>query len=151
MCTKLRTNPCMHFGLLFSLWCHPWARLVDSVCLLIVSLPSPGRSILPPGCYTKLCECCLIFHCGSLYLFTSAVDEAFQETVMIGSILQAEQSIMNNIRDWLSHMGCISSWYIHWLDVPSVSAPFFPCISHRQDKFLVEGFVGILMSPSLPL
>jgi hypothetical protein len=53
--------------------------------------------------------------CISFYLLK---DEAFRETVMLGSGLQAEQSIINSVRDWLYHqMGlkAVIGWQVLWM------------------------------------
>jgi hypothetical protein len=46
MCRGPRSSPCMFFGWWFNL-CEPlWARLVDSVGLIVMSLTPPAHSIL---------------------------------------------------------------------------------------------------------
>jgi hypothetical protein len=41
---------------------------------------------------------------------------------MLCSCLQAEQSIINSVRGWLSPTEWVSSWASHWLTIPSVSS-----------------------------
>ena len=68
---------------------------------------------------------------------------------MLGSYVQTEQNIISSVRDWCLPMGWVSSWASYWLTTPSISAPSYPCISYKQDKFWVERFVGGLVSLSL--
>lgn len=49
------------------------------------------------------------------------LDEASQETAVLGSCLQAQPSVINSVKGWLSPMGWGSDWGSHWLAVPSVS------------------------------
>ena len=54
---------------------------------------------------------------------------------MLGSCLQAQQSIINSIRGWLSHMEWVSSWGSHWLAIPSVCYIFIPANLVGRTKF----------------
>ena len=47
---------------------------------------------------------------------------ASQKTVMLGSCLQAQQSIINSVRGWCLPMEWNSIWGSHFLAIPSVSA-----------------------------
>ena len=72
-----------------------WPRLVDSVGPLVASLTFPARSILPHKIVivyplpTRLPELCLLFGCGFQSLFHQLLGKVSQETVMLGSCLQA--------------------------------------------------------------
>ena len=72
------------------------------------------------------------------------------QSAMLGSCLQAQHSIWNNVRVWCPPIGWISSWARHWMAFLSVSAPFFcPSISFRQEQFWVKNFEGRLVTPPL--
>jgi hypothetical protein len=43
---------------------------------------------------------------------------------MLNSCLQAQQTFMNNVRDWCLPMDWVSSWDSYYLAVLSVSVPF---------------------------
>jgi hypothetical protein len=70
-----------------------------------------------------------------------------QRTAILGSCLQAWQSIPNSVIDWFLHMEWVSIW----------GHPCFPqalpylCLwtSCRQEMFLIKGFVCGLLSLSL--
>ena len=66
---------------------------------------------------------------------------------MLSSCQQAQKSIINSVRGWLSHIGWVQSWGSYWF--PQSLLRLYPSISCRQDIFCVEGFVGRLMLPSL--
>ena len=68
---------------------------------------------------------------------------------MLGSCLQAQQSIINSVRGWVSHLEWVSSCtVIGWLFSQSLLHSYH-CTSCRQDNFGVEEVVGELMSASL--
>jgi hypothetical protein len=57
-----------------------------------------------------------MFSCEYLCLFQSAAAaRASKRTEMLGSCLQASQSIINNVKDWCLPMGWVSNWagYLH--------------------------------------
>jgi hypothetical protein len=97
------------------------ARLVDSVGLM--SLTPLAQSILSPILPQDFPGTTWCVAVGLCICFHKQLDEASQETVMLGSCLQAQQSIICSVRDWLSYMGCMSSWVSHWLAIPSIFIP----------------------------
>ena len=90
-----------------------------------------------------------MFGCGLCICFHPRLDEAFWESVMLDSCLQAQQSIINSVRGW------ISSWDEsqvgrHWLAIPSVSAPSLSlCILLVGQVFGWRfcGWVDVLLPP----
>ena len=77
-------------------------RLFDYVGILVMSLIPLAHSILsahPPSRLSELCFCLTVDIC---ICFPLLLDEAFQQTTMLGSCLQAQQSIINNARGWMS-------------------------------------------------
>lgn len=64
---------------------------------------------------------------------------------MLGSCIQALQSIINSARDWFLSMGQKSNWASHWLVIPLVSALFLYLHFLCQDKFVVKGFLSGLV------
>lgn len=64
-------NACSLVGGLVSVSPHG-PQLVDSVGLLVEFLSPLGPFFLPPTCFPRLLELCLMFGCGSLHLFQSA-------------------------------------------------------------------------------
>lgn len=66
---------------------HYGPGLLDSVGFLM-SLTSLTPSYHPSLFHKTPRELCILFGCGSLYLFLSTTKEASQETVMLGSCLQ---------------------------------------------------------------
>ena len=94
--------------------------LVSPVGFLVIFLTSPAPSVLS----LSLPQDSLHSGVGVLYIcFHQLLDEASQMTVMLGSCMQAYQSINNSVRGWLSAMEWVSSWVSHWLAIPSVSVP----------------------------
>jgi hypothetical protein len=89
--------------------------------------------------------------CGPLHLFHQLLDEASQKTVMLGSRLQAQQSIINSVRGWFSlswdgsQVGAVIGW-----PFPQPLLHLYPCTSCRRDKFFDESFRGWVGVP-LPL
>ena len=74
-----------------------------------------------------------------------------QRTVMLGSCLQAQQSIINSVRDWCLPMGWVSSWAGHWLAIPSASAPFLSLHFLLTGKIWGKKFCGCIGVPIPPL
>lgn len=126
-----------------------WRRPSSSLCI-----PFDGSASASP--WTLVSQPCR-FSCGVLDPFGSLIpesstrypklrlmflDDTSQETVILGSCLQAQQSIVNSARGWLSHLG-----WGHWLPIPQSLVHLYPCASCRQDKFGVESFLGGLMPP----
>jgi hypothetical protein len=147
MCRVPGCSPCIPSG-----WwpCLYGPRLVDVVSLIVVSLSSPACPILSftlPHHFLSSAWCLAVGLCISLKLLPDETSQ--QDIVILDSCPQVYQNIINNIGDWLSHREWISSWGSGWLAVPSVSAPFFPYTSCRQEQFWFEGFVDGLMFPSL--
>ena len=71
-------------------------------------------------------------------------------TAMPGCHLKAYYSI-SNIRDWCLSMEQIPSWACYWSAFPSVSSPFRPCSSLRQEQFWVKNFDSGLVILSVQL
>ena len=96
--------------------------LVDSIGLLVVSLiplaPSVLLSILTEDSLS--CYWCLAM--ALCICFYQLLDEGYQKTVIQGSCLESEQSIINIVRGWLSPMRWVSSCASHWLAITSSSA-----------------------------
>jgi hypothetical protein len=67
---------------------------------------------------------------------------------MLGTCLQAEQSIINNVRDWYLPMGCVLSLAGYWLAFPSV---FAPSLHFLDRKFWDRKFCRCLEGPMLLL
>ena len=68
---------------------------------------------------------------------------------MLGSCLQAKQTIINSVRGWLPTMGWVSSWASHWLATPSIfSLSLFLWIL-QAGQIVGHSFVFGLMFPSL--
>ena len=102
-------------------------RLVDSVGFLVVSLPAPPGSFVSLALPQVFLGSARGLPVGLCICHRLLLGEASQETVMLGSCLQAEQSIINSVRAWLSHMGWVSSWGSHWLADSSVcDSSLFP-------------------------
>lgn len=100
--------------------------LVASVGPLVVSLtPLAGSNwlslspTLPRD--SSSTTCCLAV--GLCICFHPLLDEASQETVMLGSCLKPQQNIINRVWGRLFPIGWLSSWASHCLTVPSISAP----------------------------
>lgn len=93
MCREPRSSHRMLLGWWFSLWEPPHPRhglrLVDSVGFIVVSLTPLAPSILSPHHFTRNPKLRLMFDCGLCICFHQLLDEASQETVMLGSYLQA--------------------------------------------------------------
>ena len=81
--------------------CPHGLRLDDPVGLFVVSLTPLAFSRVSLTLH-KTCKLYLMFGCGSLHLLPSDLDEASQETVMLGSRLQAQLA--------LSQVGAVISW-----------------------------------------
>ena len=124
------------------------SRLVDSVCLLVVSLTPPPCSILS-----------LFFH---------KVTWALVDVLQWVSASSSSVSIccwMKPHRRQLCYASVCKHCRVSEVDSlswdeskigPVICWPFpqsllclYPCTSYRQDKFGIQGFVGRLMFPSL--
>ena len=57
---------------------------------------------------------------------------------MLGFYVQAQQDIINSVRCWVSHMGCVSHWCCNCLDIPSIHALTLSLHICRQGKLWVE-------------
>ena len=89
-------------------------RLVDFVGFFCGVLDLSGSSILPLPSSMRFPELWLMFSSGSLLLFPSAA-EVSQMTVMPGSCLQVQQSVINSVRGGLSPMRWVSNLASHCL------------------------------------
>lgn len=84
-----------------------------------------------------------------LHLSQSVAGGASQWTGELGSCLQAQQSIINNVRvcwpllGWIPHCSC------HYSAFPSVSAPLLFMYTFRKEQFCIKNLDGWLVSPSL--
>jgi hypothetical protein len=74
---------------------------------------------------------------------------ASQRTAMLGSCLQVQHSISNSVKDWVPIHGMDPRLGQLLVGHFTVSAPFFPYISFKQEKFGIKNSVRGLMSPSL--
>ena len=149
LCRWPRSSPHMLFGGWFSL-CEPtWAQvswLCKSSCdVLQTPLACSLLSPTLPQDSLRSAWCCGSQH---LPLFSSGWNLSEDSYARLLSASIAEY-IINSVWGWLSHMRWVSSWSSHWLAVLSISAPSLFLHICRQDRFLVEGFVGRLMSPSV--
>jgi hypothetical protein len=142
-----RSSLFMLFGWWFSVWepsrvqvsWHCWSSSRVSI--------SCGLLNPPPNSSKRLRELRLMFDCGSLHMFQSAVDTASQKTFMLGSCLQVLQNIIKLVSGigscpWnRSQVGPVIGW-----PFPQSLLHLCHCTPYRQDKFWVKGFVGGLVS-----
>jgi hypothetical protein len=63
---------------------------------------------------TRIYEICLMFSCGSLYMFLSAAGCVLSGDSYARFLSANSQSIINSVRSWFSNMGWILSWSGHW-------------------------------------
>lgn len=125
------------------------SRFFTLLIFLWSSYPLQCLQFFPP---TLLWESQTSVQClavGVCICFGQLLGGASLRIVMLGSCLQALQSIINNVRNWCLPMGKVSSWSSYWLTIPSVSAPsshlYFFWIGHiLGQKFY--GWVGVLIS-----
>jgi hypothetical protein len=110
-------------------------RLVDSVGLLVVSLTAPAHSILSRTLPQNSQSSAWCLAVGLCVCLNALLDETSQETVMLGSCLQAQQRIINSVRvgslPWDgSHLGPVIGWLF-----PRSLLHLYPCTSCRQTDF----------------
>lgn len=65
---------------------------------------------------------------------------------MLGSCIQALQSIIYSAKDWFLSMGQKSNWASHWLVIPPVWALFLSLHFLFQDKSVANVFLSGLVS-----
>jgi hypothetical protein len=138
----------MFFGWWFSLCDFHGLRLINSAGLLCGVLDS-SVSPNPPHSHSSARLPSSAQYLGLYICFHQLLNEDSQKTVMLGSCLQAQQSIINSINRLFGSLphGIGLGWASHWLAFPTNYAPsLYPCISCRQNKFWVKGFVGGLVS-----
>ena len=102
-----------------------WLTLIDSMfsCgVLDFSGSSNSPPLLPQDDPSS--DQCLVV--GPCICFHQLLGEAPQVIVRLGSCLQVQQSIINNIRGRVPLKAWVSSWTSHGLALPSNSAPSLP-------------------------
>lgn len=88
--------------------------------------------------------------------FPQMLDEVSQETIILVSYLQTWKHIINNVRNWVSCMGCVSKWATLWLAISLISVVFlslhisFPPLEIQPEdrKLLLQSPYSLLVGVS---
>ena len=83
-----------------------------------------------------------------LHLSQSAAGRHSQTTALLGSCLQAQHCISNNVRISCPPVIWIPKWARNSWAIPSVSALILSLYFFKQEQFRVENFQGVLLFPS---